>query len=999
MKDEEKTKEQFIEELAELRQRIAELEVSEAQCERAEWVLGERMKELTCLYTVSHDMQEDLSTDELCRRVVEYLVPAMQFPEIVVPVIELNGRRFTSERYTEGLSHGLHAEIRVEGEAHGHLWVYYAEDRPFLIPEEQNLVNGVAEALSLWLERKRVEEALRESREKYREIINGMNDTVWVIGFAGGFVDVNETAVKVSGYSREKLLSMGPADIDSHLTEEQIKDLIRRMPSDEIQVFETEHTSKEGKTIPVEISSSLVSYQGKRAILSIARDITERKRAEEELHRRAKELAALQATVLDITAPHDLPTLLQTIVERAALLLNALGGGLYLCDPDRREVRCMVSYNTPHDYTGTVLKYGEGAAGTVAQTRQPLIIDDYRVWNRRAAVYEEEQPFTAVLSAPMIWQGQVTGVIHVLHDVESRRFTEADLELLILFANHAAIAVENARLYEEARQEITERKQRERELEAIAAMSAALRTATTRTEMLPVILDQLLDLLKVEGAALGIRDPTIDETVIELGRGVWADWTDIRLPPGEGISGHVISTGQFYLNNDVQNDPRMTHLHLLGDLRAVACVPLIAQERIIGVLWMGRKTDITEEEARLLTAIADMFANAIQRATLHEQTEKRAQHLAALHSVDMAISSTLDLTKVLDIILEELERVIPYHDAGIFLFSNGTAKLTAGRGFPDLERVLQVSFPVQEDALTREVLREKRPLVLADAQADDRFLLTRGGTVYVRSWIGAPLIAKGKAIGLLTVDHREPGAYDEESAEMVQAFANQAAIAIENAQLYEETQRELAERKRAEEKLRRSYVELRRALEGTVNVLTSAIEIRDPYTAGHQRRVTNLACAIATEMGLSEEQIEGLRMAGLIHDVGKINVPADILSKPGRLSDLEYGLIKAHPQVGYDILKGVDFPWPVAEMVLQHHERMDGSGYPQGLSGEEIMLEARVLAVADVVAAIASHRPYRPALGIEKALEEISMNRGVLYEPEVVDVCLRLFIEKRFTFE
>jgi HD-GYP domain-containing protein (c-di-GMP phosphodiesterase class II) len=153
-------------------------------------------------------------------------------------------------------------------------------------------------------------------------------------------------------------------------------------------------------------------------------------------------------------------------------------------------------------------------------------------------------------------------------------------------------------------------------------------------------------------------------------------------------------------------------------------------------------------------------------------------------------------------------------------------------------------------------------------------------------------------------------------------------------------------------------------------------------------------------MGLPEEQIEGIHMAGLVHDIGKINVPAEILSKPGRLNDLEFGLIKAHAQVGYGILDGgIDFPWPVAEIVFQHHERIDGSGYPQGLSGEEILLEARILSVADVVEAMASHRPYRPARGIDAALEEISQNRGILYDPEVVDTCLKLFIEKGFKFE
>ena len=169
--------------------------------------------------------------------------------------------------------------------------------------------------------------------------------------------------------------------------------------------------------------------------------------------------------------------------------------------------------------------------------------------------------------------------------------------------------------------------------------------------------------------------------------------------------------------------------------------------------------------------------------------------------------------------------------------------------------------------------------------------------------------------------------------------------------------------------------------------------------AGHQRRVTQLACAIAREMGLPEEQIEGIRVAGLIHDVGKISVPLEILSNPNGITELEYGIIKAHPQIGYDILKAVEFPWPVAEIVLQHSERLDGSGYPQELSGDEILLEARIIGVADVVDAMASHQPYRSALGIHEALEEISQNSGVLYDPGAVGACLKLFKQKGFEFE
>jgi len=174
--------------------------------------------------------------------------------------------------------------------------------------------------------------------------------------------------------------------------------------------------------------------------------------------------------------------------------------------------------------------------------------------------------------------------------------------------------------------------------------------------------------------------------------------------------------------------------------------------------------------------------------------------------------------------------------------------------------------------------------------------------------------------------------------------------------------------------------------------------MRDPYTARHQERVTELACAIAREMGIPDGQIEGIHAAGLMHDIGKIAVPTEILTKPGKLNDLEFSLIRRHPQVAYDILKGIEFPWPIADIVLQHHERLNGSGYPNGLKGDEILLEARILTVADVVEAISSHRPYRPALGLDAALDEIKQGRGMLYDPDVVDTCLSVF-EEGFSFE
>ena len=188
-------------------------------------------------------------------------------------------------------------------------------------------------------------------------------------------------------------------------------------------------------------------------------------------------------------------------------------------------------------------------------------------------------------------------------------------------------------------------------------------------------------------------------------------------------------------------------------------------------------------------------------------------------------------------------------------------------------------------------------------------------------------------------------------------------------------------------------------LEDTVGSIASTIEFRDPYTAGHQRRVAKLAAAIGGELGLPEDQIRGIFLAGLIHDVGKINIPAEILSKPGKLTPLEMQFIQTHPQAGYDIIKGMEFPWPIAEAILQHHERLDGSGYPRGLAAEAVIVEARILAVADVTEAMTAHRPYRPALGLDAALAEIETGKGRLYDPAAVDACIALFRNKGFAFQ
>jgi len=237
----------------------------------------------------------------------------------------------------------------------------------------------------------------------------------------------------------------------------------------------------------------------------------------------------------------------------------------------------------------------------------------------------------------------------------------------------------------------------------------------------------------------------------------------------------------------------------------------------------------------------------------------------------------------------------------------------------------------------------------------------------------------------LSGDYKKALKYQRDYSELTKSmFSEELSERISEMQVKYETEK-------LEDAIAERTLELQKTIKGTIYLIVATVEARDPYTSGHQKRVADLAVAIASEMKLPDERVEGIRMAGLIHDLGKIQIPAEILSKPGKLSELEYEIIKTHPQTGFDLLKEIEFPWPIAEMVRQHHEKMDGSGYPQGLKGDEIMPEARILAVADTVEAMSSHRPYRPALGIEKALAQIKKDKGTLFDPKAVNACLKIF--------
>ncbi|MGV8026975.1 MAG: HD domain-containing phosphohydrolase [Anaerolineaceae bacterium] len=359
--------------------------------------------------------------------------------------------------------------------------------------------------------------------------------------------------------------------------------------------------------------------------------------------------------------------------------------------------------------------------------------------------------------------------------------------------------------------------------------------------------------------------------------------------------------------------------------------------------------------------------------------------LKAINRAAVAMGSALTEDEIFNAIAEELRKLniscmfFPIDETGERLF---TKYLYYDSKFlKKAEKLIGIrhedfSFPINAVKVYKEAIQQKKVIFIEDTEQLFYQILPHPvsgfskliiNSLHASKSIIAPLIIEGNVIGIFSVQSDYLSAND---VPIFTIFTDQLSGAWKKIELLQD---------------------LKKTIDGTILTIAATVEMRDPYTAGHQTRVADLATAIANEMHLSDAQVESIHMAGIIHDLGKINVPAEILSKPGKISDLEFEIIKTHPKVGYDLLKKIEFPWPIAQIVLQHHEKMNGSGYPQGLKGEEIMIEARILCVADIVEAMSSHRPYRPSLGIDKALAQIKKDRGIFLDPDVVDACLKLF--------
>ncbi|RLE36321.1 hypothetical protein DRJ24_00740 [Candidatus Acetothermia bacterium] len=490
--------------------------------------------------------------------------------------------------------------------------------------------------------------------------------------------------------------------------------------------------------------------------------------------------------------------------------------------------------------------------------------------------------------------------------------------------------------------DITERRVLEERLEAIYKLGRSLILKRDRRSIARRIVEAAKDLIGIEDCALYLfNEERKTLSVAAYTLPVPVKYEEFRLDSERGIIPAAARSRESIYVPDITKNP--IFLPGTGETKSKLCIPLLVEERLIGVLnaESPAKDGFSPSDRRLLEALAAEGAVALENFRLGEET-------ARLRGLNERIVTTIN------------EGIAVEDASGTITYINPTGAEMLGYSAEELVGKKSTFLSPEEERSTIEAKMAERR-----AGASDRYettLLTKTGKRLPVFLSASPLMEGDRYAGTIS------------------AFTD------------------ITKRVNAEKALVDSLAKTRRTLDSVIEALEAAIDLRDPYTAGHQMRVAQLAVAIAREMGLPKERIEAVRYASLIHDIGKLSVPAEILARPSKLSDTEFEIIKAHPRQAHSILKGIDFPWPVDEIVLQHHERLDGSGYPNGLKGDEIMLEARILAVADVVEAMASHRPYRPAHGIKAALIEIVRSKGKLYDPDVVDACLTVF-EKGFSLE
>ena len=571
---------------------------------------------------------------------------------------------------------------------------------------------------------------------------------------------------------------------------------------------------------------------------------------------------------------------------------------------------------------------------------------------------------------PLISKSTNLGVMWVNFN-SFREFSRVDKTTMQSFANHIAVAVEMKKLLNETKQRLVE-------LDTIQQISIAMRNAGSIKGLSTVFLTEIMRVLDINGAGIWIQDKTNDCLIQTARKKVPA--VDIDLKKDKGFIHKTFISGEHLESKNLLNDPiTLPEIKTQNDKEiGGATFPIHTKGGVIGVLLITTPKDkaLSQGETGLLITLSEILGNAIRRMELTVKTGQQLKNLVSLHKIDLAITTELDLSKTLTILIEEVRSRLNADAADILLSENNetTMKVGAFSGFQINTSWKNLDL---DNVLTEKVIRRKKLVVVPDIRMEkgsaqqSHHLIDQENFIF---YCGVPLITKNRLVGVLEIFQRKPFKPNREWISYLKGLGVQAAVAIENSMLFED--------------LNKSVIEISNAYEETIEGWAKALDMRDDDTEGHTRRVTDITLKLAANMGLSQEEIVHIQRGALLHDIGKMGIPDDILLKPGPLNEKEWKIMKTHPELAKNFLSAVDFLKPAMAIPYSHHEKWDGSGYPQGLKGEEIPIGARIFALVDVYDALTSDRPYRKAWPKKKAVEHIKSESGTHFDPEIVKLFL-----------
>ena len=780
-------------------------------------------------------------------------------------------------------------------------------------------------------ERKRAEEALRDSEKRFRALVEYSTDEVSLITADGRLLYESPSATPTLGYLPNQFLGQDlfrlvhPDDLEH--VRSQFARLLQGPGRHLRDQFRLRHRSGEWRWVEA-VGTNLLAEPAVQAIVINYHDITERKEAEQALREAEHQYRSLVEQLPMIVYVNSNADIAETTYV-SPQIRTVLGytPEEWLADPKSWQKALH-----PDDRQAVLEKVESiNLSGEPFDMEFRMIAHNGRVvWFRDQAVLIRDPK-----GQPLFWQG-----------------------LMI---------------------DITESKQRERELEAVAAVSSALREIQSLDEILLRLLSEALTSVNVKHGGVWLYDPDADEINLAYEIG-----SSVKLPSfikrGEGIIGLAVESGDVVISDDLQKDARIAERirELVPAGLSAVCIPLRSADQVIGAMLITNESprEFTSNDIRILTALAQIGGSAIHRTTLHEQTVNQLGRLAALRTIDMAITSSLDLSLTLNVVLEQVIKQLRVDAADILLLKPDLQMLefALGKGFKT-QSIEMGSLRLGESPPGRAALERKTLFLDNLAQAELPF--TRRKLLEDEKFISyyaAPLIAKGKVKGVLEIFHRSAVTHDLGRVQFLEALADQAAIAIDNSALFYD--------------LQRSNLDLALAYDATIEGWSRALDLRDKETEGHTQRVTEVALKLARAMGVGDEELVHIRRGALLHDIGKMGVPDSILLKPDKLTDEEWELMRKHPGYAYEMLMPIAHLRRALDIPYCHHEKWDGTGYPRGLSGEQIPLSARIFAVVDVWDALRSDRPYRAGWENEKVLNYLREQSGKHFDPRVVEIFL-----------